>query len=288
MAGIDLQRLLDELERLAIDPPALAHGQRIGIVRVEVGIVLNFVRRLGVRRDRLGHALHDVVGTRQHHPPTRILRVLLKPRREPRDHFIDLGRRDVLLRGQCLRAQAVGLPDPQVHRDRRGRDQHAERRRGTAAALPGGLDDLVFDRPLLEYAALEFGPGAGVLFRGDRPPAKIRIELEQLGAKDRKVRHPRADPAAVLAAPQQRHHDPEDCQYGHCDRDHYEPLHAASLPPLPSSRPRARARSSSFSACGLSRFARPRRLRNSASMPTSSKSAGPNQSSSVVAFTGGL
>ena len=90
MIRIDAQRLFYQLERLAVDATPLRHRQRISVIGIEVGVVLDQRRRALIGFGRLIVALHRHIRATEQRPAVGIRRRLFETRRQFGDHGFDL------------------------------------------------------------------------------------------------------------------------------------------------------------------------------------------------------
>ncbi len=139
---VDRERAADELGRLAREPLALGHRQRIGVVRKQGRIIRDkgVGSRVGIGRLRV--APQGDVRTRQQHPALGFVGVGLQPLGEVVDHGGDLAVGKVVAAIRVLRrdnARRAGVAEPRVQ-DERGRwkQQQQRQRHDRSLASPAG------------------------------------------------------------------------------------------------------------------------------------------------------
>jgi hypothetical protein len=290
MRRIGFQRALDEFERLAAQP-ASRRAERIGVIGKEICVVGNECHGAIERARRLGVTVHRIVGAREHYPAVDVAGFLFELGREIRRHRLDLLRRHFMVGGTLgvarrHRRKRVVIAQRDVQQERRDRNGAAQDRRGPCRRLRRGARDARNHLRLLEHPLLELALRLFVLIAWHCAGDEIGVELAELVTQDRDVGG-FARNACRFAALQKGHQDPrEGCRH-HRGGNEHECGHERSFPLLLAKSRAARSCSSAVSGGASASPRRARKMRTRPKIPSSSSSAGPAQSSAVVALTGG-
>ena len=278
---VELERLFDQARRFTLEAAAIRRRQRIGVVGHQHGVVGAQAQGMFERRHRFVMSAEYRIRAPEHGPAVGVVGLVLQARGQGFEHGFDLLARDRVaafaggrLSRSRLGAERLGRAQPGIAR---AGDQQHERGQGSEHAFAGvggwrgrgrrahhHIDQAFFQHPA-RFAVGHVGQGTTGM--QGRKLLDLPAQCGKGGVRRGRRAGARAPPQRARQQGQrQQRQQRADGQ----KRDHvsFQPLSADS----------------NFSGA---RRARRRSTTISAVRPATSSTAGPSQSSTVVAFSGG-